>query len=122
MLRPQRCTKLFRRLWATEAGGESPLYTLVSITPNDGTELGGDTVTIVISGFDANNTNEIRFNCDASGDNGDIATFTVTNSTTLSVTTPYSTPGAGVCNVVVEQSPVQRAIGLNAFTYNVYIP
>lgn len=122
MLRPQRSSSLFRQRWVNEYPSESPLYTLVSITPNDGTELGGDTVTIVISGFDANNTNEIRFNCNAAGVDGDIATFTVTNSTTLSVTTPYSTPGAGVCNVVVEQSPVQRAIGLNAFTYNVYIP
>lgn len=111
-----------RQRWVNEYPSESPLYTFVSITPSDGSEIGGDTVTIVISGFDANNTNEIRFNCDAAGDNGDIATFTVTNSTTLSVTTPYSTPGAGTCNVVVEQSPVQRAIGLNAFTYNVYIP
>lgn len=122
MLRPQRSSSLFRQRWATEAGGEAPIYTFVSITPSDGTELGGDPVTIVISGFDANNTNEIRFNCDAAGDGGDIASYTVTNSTTLSVTTPYSTPGAGACNVVVEQSPVQRAIGLNAFTYNVYIP
>ena len=122
MLRPQRSSSLFRQRWATEAGGETPLYTFVSITPSDGSEIGGDTVTIVISGFDANNTNEVRFNCDASGDNGDIATFAVTNSTTLSVTTPYSTPGAGVCNVVVEVSLAERAIGLNVFTYNVYIP
>lgn len=122
MLRPQRASSLFRQRWATEAGGESPLYTFVSITPSDGSEIGGDTVTIVISGFDANNTSEIRFNCDSVGDGGDIATFTVTNSTTLSVTTPYSTPGAGVCNVVVEVSLAERAIGLNVFTYNVYIP
>lgn len=111
-----------RQRWVNEYPSESPLYTFVSITPSDGSEIGGDTVTIVISGFDANNTNEVRFNCDASGDNGDIATFTVTNSTTLSVTTPYSTPGAGVCNVVVEVSLAERAIGLNVFTYNVYIP
>lgn len=117
-----RSRGLFRSVWAEDAGGESPLYTFVSITPNDGSELGGDPVTIVISGFDANNTNEVRFNCDASGDNGDIASFSVINSTTIDVVTPYSTPGAGACNVVVEQSPVQRAIGLNVFTYNVYIP
>lgn len=122
MLRPQRSSSLFRQRWATEAGGEAPLYTLVSITPNDGTELGGDTVTIVISGFDANDTNEIRFNCDAAGDGGDIATFTVTNATTLSVTTPYSTPGAGACNVVVETSALQRAIGINVFQFNVDLP
>lgn len=122
MLRPQRSSSLFRQRWATEAGGEAPLYTFVSITPDEGSEAGGDTVTIVISGFDANNTNEIRFNCDAAGDGGDIATYTVTNSTTLSVTTPYSTPGAGVCNVVVEVSLAERAIGLNVFTYNIYIP
>lgn len=118
MLRPQRSSSLFRQRWANEYPSESPLYTFVSITPNNGTELGGDTVTIVISGFDANETNEIRFNCDAVGDGGDIATFTVTNATTLSVTTPFSTPGDGACNVVVEQSPAQRAIGLNVFTYN----
>lgn len=122
MLRPQRSISLFRRRWAIEAGGETPFYMFVSITPNDGTELGGDTVTIVISGFDANDTNEIRFNCDAAGDGGDIATFTVTNATTLSVTTPYSTPGPGVCSVVVETATLQRAIGLNVFTYNIYIP
>lgn len=122
MLRPQRSSSLFRQRWATEAGGEAPVYTFVSITPNDGTELGGDTVTIVISGFDANDANEIRFNCDAVGDGGDIATFTVTNATTLSVTTPYSTPGPGFCNVVVETSTLQRAIGINMFQYNVDIP
>ena len=122
MLRPQRSSSLFRQRWATEAGGESPVYTFVSITPSDGTEFGGDTVTIVISGFDASDTNEIRFNCDAVGDGGDIATFTVTNATTLSVTTPYSTQGFGVCNVVVETPTLQRAIGINVFQYNVDIP
>lgn len=117
-----RSRGLFRSVWAEDAGGESPLYTFVSITPDEGSEAGGDTVTIVISGFDANNTNEVRFNCDAVGDGGDIATYTVTNATTLSVTTPYSTPGAGACNVVVEVSLAERAIGLNVFTYNVFIP
>jgi len=117
-----RSRTLFRSRWASDAGGETPVYTFVSITPNDGTELGGDTVTIVISGFDAYETNEIRFSCDAVGDGGDIATFTVTNATTLSVTTPYSTPGPGLCNVVVEQSTLQRAIGINMFQYNVYLP
>ena len=113
---------MFRQRWAIEAGGVAPFYMFVSITPNDGTELGGDTVTIVISGFYANDTNEIRFNCDAAGDGGDIATFTVTNATTLSVTTPYSTPGAGVCNVVVETSALKRAIGINVFQFNVDLP
>lgn len=122
MLRPQRAGSLFRQRWAIETGGVVPVYMFVSITPSDGTELGGDPVTIVISGFDANDTNEIRFNCDAAGDGGDIASYTVTNSTTLSVTTPYSTPGAGVCNVVVETPTSQRAIGINVFQYNVYIP
>jgi len=117
MLRPQRSSSLFRQRWATEAGGEAPVYTFVSITPSDGTELGGDTVTIVISGFDANDTNEIRFNCDAVGVGGDIATFTVTNATTLSVTTPYSTQGPVVCNVVVETSTLQRAVGIAVFTF-----
>lgn len=122
MLRPQRSSSLFRQRWATEAGGETPLYTFVSITPNDGTELGGDPVTIVISGFDANDTNEIRFYCDAAGDGGDIATFTVINSTTIDVVTPYSTAGPGVCSVVVETATLQRAIGLDVFQYLVYIP
>ena len=122
MLRPQRSSSLFRQRWANEYPSESPLYTFVSITPDEGSEAGGDTVTIVISGFDANNTSDIRFNCDAAGDGGDIATYTVTNATTLSVTTPYSTPGPGTCNVVVESSLVERAIGLNVFTYNVFIP
>jgi hypothetical protein len=122
MLRPQRSSSLFRQRWATEAGGESPLYTFVSITPNDGTELGGDVVTIVISGFDANDTNEIRFGCDAAGDGGDIASYTVTNSTTISVTTPLSSSGPGTVNVVVEQSISIRAIGLNVFQFLVDTP
>lgn len=122
MLRPQRSSSLFRQRWANEYPSESPVYTFVSITPSDGTELGGDPVTIVISGFDANDTNEIRFNCDAAGDGGDIATFTVINSTTIDVVTPYSTPGSGVCNVVVETPTSQRAIGINVFQFNVDLP
>jgi hypothetical protein len=122
MLRPTSSSSLFRQRWANAFPGESPVYTFVSITPNDGSELGGDPATIVISGFDANNTSDVRFNCEANGDGGDLATITSTTSTTIDVIVPYSTPGSGTSNVVVETMTLERAIGINVFNYNVFIP
>ena len=112
-----------RQRWATEAGGESPaggeppLYTFVSITPNEGSVDGGESVTITISGFDALETNEVRFGCDASGVGGEIASASAVNSVVIDVTTPFYGPGSGTVNVVVETASLQRAIGLNVFTF-----
>lgn len=122
MLRAQRSSSLFRQRWATEAGGESPVYTFVSITPNDGSVDGGESVTITISGFDALDTNEVRFGCDASGAGGEVASAYAVNSTVIDVTTPLYTPGAGTVNVVVETTSLQRAVGLNVFTFTAGSP
>jgi len=104
-----------RQSWANEFAGESPLYTFVSITPNEGSVDGGEPVTITISGFDALDTSEVRFGCDASGAGGEVASASAVNSTVIDVTTPLY--GAGTVNVVVETTSLQRAVGLNVFTF-----
>jgi hypothetical protein len=118
MIRPHISSNLFRQRWATDAGGETPLYTFVSISPDSGSQDGGEPVTITISGFNALDTNEVRFGCDASGDGGDVASFSAVNSTVIDVTTPLSTSGTGTKNVVVEVSALQRAVGIAVFTFN----
>lgn len=117
MLRPQRSSSLFRQRWATEAGGEAPVYTFVSISPDNGSVDGGEPVTITISGFDALDTNEVRFGCDASGVGGEVASASAVNSTVIDVTVPLYGPGPGLVNVVVETTSLQRAIGLNVFAF-----
>lgn len=118
MLRPTSSSSLFRQRWANAFPGESPVPTFVSISPSAGTEMGGTSVTITISGFDAYETNEVRVNCDASGVGGDpLADLTPISATQMTATMPSSSSGAGEFNVVVEVSPSVRAVGINVWTY-----
>ena len=118
MLRPTRSGALLARLRGEYGGGESPAPTFVSISPSSGTEMGGTSVTITISGFDAYETNEVRVNCDASGVGGDpLADLTPISTTQVTATMPSTPSGAGEFNVVVEVSPSVRAVGINVWTY-----
>lgn len=106
-----------RQSWANEFVGESPAPSFVSIDPDSGLDGGGTGVTIVISGFDANDTSEIRFGCDAQGFGGDIADDLVAlNSTTLTCTTPPAGAGPGVVNVSVV-AVTATVVGLGVYTY-----
>jgi hypothetical protein len=117
MLRSQRSSGLLRQRWASEAGGESPAYSIVSVTPSAGSEMGGTSVTIVISGFDANDISDIFFGCDSAGVGGDLATdISATNATTVTCLTPASPFGSGSANVKIE-APGITVVGLAVFTY-----
>jgi hypothetical protein len=80
--------------------------------------MGGTSVTITISGFDAYETNEVRVNCDSSGVGGDPLADLIPISTTQVTATMPSTPsGPGEFNVVVEMNPSIRAVGIDVWTY-----
>jgi hypothetical protein len=85
--------------------GSSP--TVTSLSPNSGTVNGGTRVTLTGTGFAAGAT--------VSFGNVRGTSVTVTNSTTLSVTTPVH--AAGAVNVVVTNSNGSLATLTNGYTY-----
>jgi hypothetical protein len=85
-----------------------PAVTVTSVTPNNGSSLGGTTVTIGGSGFLAGAS--VTFNATAA------TTVTVVNATTITAKTPAH--AAGAVNVTVTNTNTTTGTLSNGYTYN----